>query len=184
MADQAGADQARTAGVELRPRPELGKLLLRAGDEVASLAADTLDRPWPEAINRAAGEADERTIRLGPDEYLLFLSRPAVTDVLGRLQPALADRHHALVDVSARFAVLELAGPAVREALAAACPLDLHDSTFAVDAATRTVLGKAEIVLDRLAADRYRLVVNRSLAPYVEALLHETGREFGFAKSA
>ena len=39
------------------------------------------------------------------------------------------------------------------EALAAACPLDLHDSTFAVDAATRTVLGKAEIVLDRLAAD-------------------------------
>lgn len=176
------ADQARTAGVELRPRPHLGKLLLRASDEVAKLAAGTVDRPWPQAINRAAGEADDRTIRLGPDEHLLLLPRPAVAGLLDRLQPALADRHHALVDVSARFAVLELSGPAVRQTLAAACPLDLHDSIFAVDAATRTVLGKAEIVLDRLAADRYRLAVNRSFAPYVETLLHEAGREFGFAK--
>ncbi len=173
------ADQSKMPGVELQPRPGLGKLLLRAADEVAKLAASTLDRPWPAAINRAAGEADARTIRLGPDEYLMLVPRPAVADLVDRLQPVLADHHHALVDVSARFAVLELSGPAVRQTLAAACPLDLHDGGFPVDAATRTVLGKAEIVLDRLAADRYRLAVNRSFAPYVEALLHEAGQEFG-----
>lgn len=176
------ADQAKTAGVELQPRPELGKLLLRATDDVAKVAASALDRPWPAAINRAAGEADERTLRLGPDEFLMVVPRTTVAGLIDRLRPALAEHHHALVDVSARFAVLELSGPAVRQTLAAACPLDLHDSSFGVDAATRTVLGKAEIVLDRLAADRYRLAVNRSFAPYVEALLHEAGREFGVAK--
>ncbi|MEZ5859791.1 MAG: sarcosine oxidase subunit gamma family protein [Geminicoccaceae bacterium] len=173
------ADHEKAAGIELRPRPELGKLTLRATDEVAKLAADVLGRPWPAAINRAAGEVDDRTLRLGPDEFLMLVARTTVAGLVDRLRPALADHHHALVDVSARLTALELSGPMVRQALAAACPLDLHDSSFAVDAATRTMLGKPEIVLDRLAADRWRLAVNRSLAPYVEALLHEAGREFG-----
>jgi sarcosine oxidase subunit gamma len=176
------ADQTKTAGVELQPRPELGKLLLRASDAVAKVATSALDGPWPARINHAAGDADDRTLRLGPDEYLMLVPRAVVPERLDRLRPALAEHHHALVDVSARFAVLELSGPAVRQTLAAACPLDLHDSSFAVDAATRTVLGKAEIVLDRLAADHYRLAVNRSFAPYVEALLYEAGREFGVGK--
>lgn len=176
------ADQAKRAGVELRWRSDLGKLALRAQDEVASVAADTLDRPWPALINRTAGDVDDRTLRLGPDEYLMLMPRPAVAGLLDRLRPALAGHHHALVDLSARFAALEIQGTAVRQTLAAACPLDLHDSVFGVGQATRTVLGKAEIVLDRLAVDRFRLVVNRSFAPYVETLLGEAGREFGVGK--
>ena len=171
------ADGTKRAGVTLARRPELGKLLLRAGDDAAKLAASALQRPWPVGINSASGDADDRTLRLGPDEYLLIVPRPAVAGLLGRLEPALAGRHHAVVDLSARFAVLEIEGAAVCPTLAAACPLDLHETVLAADAATRTVLGKAEIILDRLALDRFRLIVNRTYMPYVEALL----REFGVA---
>ena len=172
-------DQAKASGVTLATRTELGKLMLRATDEVAAIATNALERPWPQAINRAAGDVDDRTLRLGLDEYLLLMPRAAMSPAAIRLRHALADHHHAVVDLSGRFTVLEIQGTAVRQTLAAACPLDLHDSAFGIGAATRTVLGKAEIILDRLAADRYRLVVNRSFAPYAEALLRTAAREFG-----
>ncbi len=175
------ADGTKPARVALARRPELGKLLLRAGDDVAKLAASALQRPWPTGINSASGRTDDRTLRLGPDEYLLIVPRPAVAELLDRLGPALAGHHHARVDLSARFAVLEIQGAAVCPTLAAACPLDLHETVLGTDAATRTVLGKAEIILDRLAADHFRLIVDRTHAPYAEALLREAGREFGVA---
>jgi sarcosine oxidase subunit gamma len=43
---------------------------------------------------------------------------------------------------------------------------------------TRTVLGKAEIVLWRLAEQRFRIEVAQSFAPYVFGLLNEALREF------
>jgi heterotetrameric sarcosine oxidase gamma subunit len=43
---------------------------------------------------------------------------------------------------------------------------------------TRTVFGKAEIVLWRTGAEEFRVEVARSLAPYVWACLEEARREF------
>ena len=43
---------------------------------------------------------------------------------------------------------------------------------------TRTVFGKAEIVLWRTAAETFRIEVARSFAPYVWACLEEARREF------
>jgi sarcosine oxidase subunit gamma len=155
----------------------LAKLALRADESVATAAADTLGSPLPDRPNRAAGGDDARSLRLGPDEYLLVLPDAHKAAIVERLADALAGRHHALVDVSARLIVLDLTGAAVRDTLAAACPLDLHPAAFGADQATRTLFGKAEIVLDCLAPERLRLLVNRSLAPYVRRLLAEAGRE-------
>jgi sarcosine oxidase subunit gamma len=63
--------------------------------------------------------------------------------------------------------------------LAAGCPLDLHSSAFSAGAATRTLLGKAEIVLWRpTEAPAYRLDCARSYVPYVFGFLREAAREF------
>jgi sarcosine oxidase subunit gamma len=43
---------------------------------------------------------------------------------------------------------------------------------------TRTVFGKAEIVLWRTAAETFRIEVWRSFAPYVLGCLEEAGREY------
>lgn len=175
------AETSPKASLAIHVRPDLGKLLLRADGETAELAGGALGLSIPKAINRASGGDTIRALRLGPDEILLIMSKDTVATTLATLDQALADRHRALVDLSARLVAVELDGSAARDTLAAACPLDLHPSVFGPNQATRTVLGKIEIILDCLADDHFRLLANRSQIPYLQGLLAEAGREHGLA---
>jgi sarcosine oxidase subunit gamma len=66
-----------------------------------------------------------------------------------------------------------------REVINGGCPLDLDDAAFPPGRATRTLLGKAEIVLLRPDTPHtYRIECWRSFAPYVRGLLAEVAREF------
>ena len=58
-------------------------------------------------------------------------------------------------------------------------PLDLDQAAFPVGMCTRTLFGKAEIVLWRKADDAFRVEVWRSFAPYVLGCLGEACREYG-----
>ena len=82
------------------------------------------------------------------------------------------------VDVSHRDTALTVSGPRAAWVINAFCALDLHPAAFPVGMCTRTVLGKAEIVLWRTAAEMFRIEVARSFAPYVWACLEEARREF------
>ena len=125
-------------------------------------------------INRASRVEERLCARLGPDEWLLCAPQgtaPAFATLQGR--------HHSLVDVSHRYAGFTLEGDAAHLVLAAGCPLDLDFAIFTAGSATRTLLGKAEIVLWRLdAAPAFRVECARSFARYVQAFLGEAAREF------
>lgn len=124
-------------------------------------------------VNRGAKAGERLAARLGPDEWLLVAPAGDAPD-FGALQ----GRHHSLVDVSHRYAAFAVEGEAAPLVLAAGCPLDLHPDVFTAGSATRTVLGKAEIILWRLGeAPAYRLECARSFAPYVERFLNEASRE-------
>ena len=126
------------------------------------------------AINRASGIEGRLCARLGPDEWLLCAPEGAAPTFA-----ALEGRHHSLVDVSHAYAGFAIEGDAARLVLAAGCPLDLAATVFSVGSATRTLLGKAEIVLWRLdAAPAFRVECARTFAPYVQAFLQEAAREF------
>jgi sarcosine oxidase subunit gamma len=138
-------------------------------------------------INRCAAEAGGRlSARLGPDEWLLCAPAadqlPSTADAqLADALPAtagaqLAGEHYSLVDVGHRYQAFELAAPNAPFLLAAGCPLDLHPSVFGPGCATRTLLGKAEIILWRLPRS-YRVECGRTFAKYVEAFLREAARE-------
>jgi sarcosine oxidase subunit gamma len=71
-----------------------------------------------------------------------------------------------------------VSGPRADWAINACCALDLHEAMFPIGMCTRTVFGKAEIVLWRTADVTFRVEVARSYAPYVWALLEEARREF------
>jgi len=65
-----------------------------------------------------------------------------------------------------------VAGPQAAEVINSGCPLDLSPSAFPPGAATRTLLGKAEIILSRweeMAA--FEVECARSLAAYVQEFL-------------
>jgi len=133
-------------------------------------AAFRLDVP----INRASQAGERSAARLGPDEWLLVAPEGDAPDF-----GALADGHHSLVDVGHRYAAFAVEGEDAPLMLAAGCPLDLHPGVFTPGSATRTLLGKAEIVLWHLGdapsyrAPLYRIECARSFAPYVQRFLEE-----------
>jgi sarcosine oxidase subunit gamma len=81
------------------------------------------------------------------------------------------------VDISQRQLAFEVRGPHATLLLNAQCPLDLALDAFPVDMCTRTVYGKAEIVLWRRAEDRFHLEVWRSFSDYVLTHLRAVARE-------
>jgi heterotetrameric sarcosine oxidase gamma subunit len=83
-----------------------------------------------------------------------------------------------VVDVSHRDTALTVSGPLAVWLINGFCALDLQEAAFPIGMCTRTVFGKAEIVLWRTAAETFRIEVARSFAPYVWACLEEARREF------
>jgi heterotetrameric sarcosine oxidase gamma subunit len=153
------AASPRCESVELTALPPSVRLLIR-GDAIG------MARPEP---CRAFQVSDNHLLWLGPDEFLLIAPHEAM--------PAL-DIAATTIDISHRDAALRVAGRRAAWAINAFCALDLHLSAFPVGMCTRTVFGKAEIVLWRTGADEFRLEVARSFAPYVWACLEEARREF------
>lgn len=125
----------------------------------------------------AAAQANRIALWLGPDEWLLIAPATEVAPLYARLSAALAARPSSLVDVSHRNVGLIMEGTLVANVLNAGCPLDLNPLAFPVGMCTRTVFGKAEVVLWRTAPFMFHLEVWRSFAPYVIGLLGEAARD-------
>jgi sarcosine oxidase subunit gamma len=167
------------APTRVRPLPPAARLVLRvrgAEDVPPGFAAgfDLSGR-----INTVTGEARRFAARLGPDEWLLVAADEPADGIAAALGGALAGRSYAAVDVSDRNAALAVEGPDARAVLNGGIPLDLDDAAFPEGAATRTLCGKAEVVLLRIpGASGFRVECWRSFAHYVGDLLADVAREF------
>lgn len=175
--------------IRLAERPFEGLAILRGEREVVGppfAAATGLELP-PACRGTARGPG-LTALWLAPDEWLLATPSLAEAGALeAELAAALAGRHHQLVDVSDYYAVLEVAGPAVRALSAKLVAVDLHPRAFRRDEVVGTHLAKATVQL-WLVADEddgggpaLRVVVRRSLADYVWCLVAAAGREWGLA---
>jgi sarcosine oxidase, subunit gamma len=125
---------------------------------------------------------DRRWIaRLGPDEWLIGSDEAEADHLPAAIAADLGERAHAIVDVSHRNVGIDVSGPLAAAVLNAGCPLDLGEAAFPAGSATRTLFGKAEIVLIRRAgaAPRYRVECWRSFATYVHGLLTEASLGVG-----
>lgn len=152
----------------------LGRLVLRADVGIARQIGIAIGLALDTPVNRAAVGESCATLRLGPDEWLVLADAERDPWLSARIGGAAEGAPHALVDVSHRSTGLLLEGPQVEAVLAAGCALPLDTAAFPVNRATRTLLGKAEIVLWRRAADRFHIEVAASFTPYVVSLLHQT----------
>jgi sarcosine oxidase subunit gamma len=138
-------------------------------ERLASAIGMTLPTSPSQAITQNAHAA----LWLGPDEWLLI----APADAISPLRPTTPDGPAALVDVSHRNCGLIISGPDAARLLSAGCPLNLDPAAFPVGTSTRTLFGKAEIVLWRTKPETFRLEFWRSFAPYVAGLLSEALRD-------
>lgn len=164
--------------------PRLGRFVLRCRNKAVDVAGDEYGVALPRQACRATLAGSRAALWLGPDEWLLLLPESEAQNCAAALTRALAGLPHSLVDVSHRQVGLEITGPQAATVLNAGCPLDFDQAVFPVGMCTRTVLGKAEIVLWRFAGQRFRLEVAPSFAAYVLGLLQPGLREFATGRVA
>ena len=177
-------DAERAAGIAadavvirlLAPRARfslrLDPSLLSTTKEVAGFA---LDMP----INRRMSSAERVAMRLGPDEWLLSGPEGEAARIALDVEAALAGLHHSLVDVSHRHVALSVSGARAADVINSGCPLDLSPPAFPAGSATRTLLGKAEVILAKTDdLPSFEIECGRSFAAYVHDFLLEAAREF------
>jgi sarcosine oxidase subunit gamma len=117
-------------------------------------------------------------MRLGPDEWLLRGPESEAAQIAGDVEAALARLHHALVDVGHARVALSVSGPSAADAINCGCALDLAPAAFPPGTATRTLLGKAEIILSRWDDAAFEIECGRSFAAYARDFLHEAARQY------
>jgi heterotetrameric sarcosine oxidase gamma subunit len=145
--------------VRLTALPPTARLLIRG--ELHGLPQPAPCRAIPAGANSLLWLGPDEFLLVAPDDTMPTLDTPAVT-----------------VDVSHRDAALRVSGPRAAWVINAFCALDLDPAAFPVGMCTRTVFGKAEILLWRTSDEEFRIDVARSVAPYVWACLEEARREF------
>lgn len=161
------------AAVTLKPAAEASRISLRAGADAVAALSKALGVDLPTRPKTTASRGARAAIWLGPDEWLVIDAGGG--DLAGDCAKAKA--LHSTVDISHRNTAIEVSGAGAATALNGGCPLDLSDVVFPVGAGTRTLLGKAEIVLWRTGADAWRVECWRSFSPYVFDLLEAGARD-------
>jgi sarcosine oxidase subunit gamma len=175
--DRASDRQARAGVVVIRLLPPRARFSLRLQPTLLARAKSVAGFALNLPINRCQSVDGKRTLRLGPDEWLLCGPEMEASAIAAEIEASLRDFTHALVDVSHAYVVLSVSGPKAAETINGGCPLDLSSLAFPQGAATRTLIGNAEIILSRW-QDRagFEVACGRSFAAYVRELLEELGR--------
>ena len=163
-------------GESLHALPPATRFILQCGKEARAAAGRGFGLAMPEAACRAEAASGRAALWLGPDERLLLAPAGTEDALVAGLASAIGRLPHSLVDVSHRQVALAIAGPTARDLLACGCPLDLDDAAFPVGMCTRTVLGRADVVLWRSSPEEYHLETGRSFASYALEWVREADR--------
>jgi sarcosine oxidase, subunit gamma len=161
----------------LEAQPPLARLIFRGDATARSAASLAFGIELPAGAGRAATDGTRAALWLGPDEQLLLAPDGEAAGVQASISSALGSHAHSVVDVSHRQVGFSVQGPHAQWLLESQCPLPLNLRDFPVGMCTRTLFGKAEIVLWRTSEQAFHIEVWRSFSRYVVQLLHEVARE-------
>lgn len=159
--------------VDIVPAGPATRLSLRAPEDSRAALGKALGLALPARPKTSASAGARAALWLGPDEWLVI-----DTDESGLMSAcAGVTAFHSAVDVSHRNVGIVVSGRGAEATLAAGCPQDLSPEVFPVGAASRTVLGKIEVVVWRTAGTEFRVECWRSFADYAFTFLSEAARD-------
>lgn len=170
-------------GVVLSERAPGTQLAIRGNalDEAFTAAvADILGVELPVTPKTAGRGPGKAVLWLGPDEWLAVMAADCGAEMSGRLTEALAEVHHAVVDVSHSRAVIGLEGPKARDVLMKGTNIDTHPRKFGPDNCIQARLGRCHMLLHQLDdSPAYDIYIHRSFAVYAWKWLCDAAREYG-----
>ena len=167
--------QGGSGSVRLTPAPAATRVALRAPQASLAALSSALDVTVPNAPKTSGRAGGRSVLWIGPDEWLVIDENGG--DLMGAL--AGAGVLHSATDVSHRNVGIIVSGPGAELTLAAGCPQDLSLAAFPVGACSRTLFGKAEIIIFRTEDDTFRVECWRSFADFVFGLLAEGAEDAG-----
>jgi sarcosine oxidase subunit gamma len=165
---------AERPGVSIAPAEPAFRMSLRAPAASVAALSKALGVKLPQQPKTSAQSKSKTraALWLGPDEWLVIdPGEDPVASCAG------VKALHSAVDISHRNTAVIVSGRHAAEALSAGCPQDLSLTAFPAGACSRTVLGKAEIVLWRTEPDTFRIECWRSFSDYVFTLLEDAARD-------
>ena len=161
--------------VRLTPAAPASRISLRAPADSVGGLSQALGLQLPTRPKTSVSGNGRHALWLGPDEWLVIDENGA--ELVG--VAASAGVLHSATDVSHRNTAIVVSGPGAEATLAAGCPQDVSLSAFPVGACSRTLLGKAEVVILRLDDETFRVEVWRSFSDYAFGLLAEGAEDAG-----
>ncbi len=165
--------QAAGPDVQITPATPGYRLSLRASVKSVSTLSKALGLALPTKPKMSSAKGTRSALWLGPDEWLIIdegKSNPI--DGLSKTRVL-----HSAVDVSHRNTAIIVSGFGAEATLSAGCPQDLRNSSFPAGACSRTVFGKAEIVLWRTGENTFRVECWRTFSIYVFDFLELAARD-------
>lgn len=160
-------------GVTLMPAPPANRVSLRADPANAKALSKALGVELPLTPKASARNEHGRLVAwLGPDEWLII---DETADPLVDL--AKVSALHSAVDISHRNTAILVSGKGARATVQSGCPQNLSDKAFPVSAASRTVMGKIEVVILRTGENEFRVECWRSFSDYAFGMLSEAARD-------
>jgi sarcosine oxidase subunit gamma len=168
---------ARLPQVDIRFDPSDATLLARLA------AAATVAPPLVANTTATAPDGGGHWLWLGPDEWLVVGPEGGDHTIAPAVEATLREAAGAsfltAVDVSANRVGLEVTGEGVPDLLAFGCSLDLDDRAFPPGSCAQTMVARANVIVWRLDAVTWRLLVRPSFAEYLGAWLDDAAAGLG-----
>ena len=183
LADYANRFSALSAAsrgdLAIRELPFVTQVNLRADPEDSGLMhrlAAELGFSLPVIPNTVGLRGERRALWLAPDEWLI-VGPDDQRDVLDRdLRDGLADAFGSIVDISANRTVLEIGGVRARDLLAHGVPIDLDARPFPAGRCAQTLLGKAQVIIERRGDQpAFHIYIRSSFSSYAADWLLDAG---------
>jgi sarcosine oxidase subunit gamma len=134
------------------------------------------------AFGRSLAVRETLVLCVRPERWLLLTPPSAPGVALASWRGACA-ACAAAVELSSALTALHLSGPAVGEALARGCRLDLHPQVFAPGIAAATHMAQVPVIIAALAGG-WLLLTPSTTARHFREWLATSGAPFGLASSA
>ena len=147
----------------------VGHLVIRIPEKNLKAAAKTIKSATKLAMPKileAKSNKDFSLFWLSPDELLLITPEKTEADVEAKLRKTMKG-HFAIVDVTGGQTLLELSGERAETILKKSTVYDVHESNFPVGKVVTTKFAKSQVIVTRVAADGFQLIVRRSFSDYI-----------------
>ena len=161
------------ARVAIESAAPAARINFRATTKGAKDFGKTIGLDLPTAPGQVAKKGSLTATWIGPDEWLIIDDKQSIDALMPRRENA----QFSATDISHRNVGFLLSGEGATNVLNSACPRDLSLSAFPVNTGSRTIFGKAEVVIIRTGRNAFRVECWRSFSPYVWELLLDGARD-------